>query len=225
MLTQLFLKFAYTGSEWVMWLLVILSFVSVALVVDRIIFFNKNKIDLDEMIPQLKQFLKEGNLRGAWGLVADRPQIECQVVAEGLKAIQRGSEACGEAMLSAKSRERGRVEAHLNFLATIGSNAPFVGLLGTVLGIIKAARDLSGGDAGAVMTGVFEALVATAVGLFVAIPAIVAYNVFSKKVKRTLSQVDTLEHLVLSNMRPEWSQGAQPATQGSAAQTPAMARS
>jgi biopolymer transport protein ExbB/TolQ len=223
MLTDLFLRFAYAGSEWVLWLLVILSFVSVALMVDRIIFFNKNKVDLDELIPQLKQFLKEGNLRGAWGLVADRPQIECQVVAEGLKAIQRGSEACREAMMSAAARERVRLEAHLNHLATIGSNAPFVGLLGTVLGIIKAARDLSGGDAGAVMTGVFEALVATAVGLFVAIPAIVAYNIFTKKVRKTLSQVDTLEHLVLSHMRPEWSQGA--AAAPAAPQAPAMARS
>lgn len=221
MLTNLFLKFAYAGSEWVMWLLVILSFVSVALIVDRIIFFQKNAVSLDEMVPQLKQFLKEGNLRGAWGLVADRPQIECQVVAEGLKAIQRGSDACSEAMLSAKARERGRVEAHLNMLATIGSNAPFVGLLGTVLGIIKAARDLGeASGASAVMTGVFEALVATAVGLFVAIPAIVAYNVFTKKVKKTLSQVDTLEHLLLSNLRPEWTQGIA-ATQNPA-QTPAM---
>ena len=140
MLTKLFLRFSYTGSEWVMWILVALSFLSVALIIDRILFFRKNRIDLDELSSQLRQFLKDGNLRGAWGLVADQPQIECQVVAEGLRAIQRGSEACNEAMLSAKARERGRVEAHLNILATIGSNAPFVGLLGTVLGIIKAAK-------------------------------------------------------------------------------------
>ena len=223
MLTSLFLRFAYAGSEWVMWVLVILSFVSVALMVDRVLFFRKNNVDLDELMPQLKQFLKDANLRGAWGLVADRPQIECQVVAEGIKAIQRGSEACGEAMLSAKARERGRVEAHLNILATIGSNAPFVGLLGTVLGIIKAARDLSASaGAGAVMSGVFEALVATAVGLFVAIPAIVAYNIFQKKVRKTLSQVETLTHFVLSNLRPEWNQASQPPAQGSA-QAPAMA--
>jgi biopolymer transport protein ExbB len=226
MLTNLFLRFAYAGSEWVMWLLVILSFVSVALMVDRVIYFSKNAINLDDLLSPLRQFLKEGNLRGAWSLVADRPQIECQVVAEGLRAIQRGSEACSEAMLSAKARERGRLEAHLNVLATIGSNAPFVGLLGTVLGIIKAARDLSdAAGASAVMSGVFEALVATAVGLFVAIPAIVAYNSFQKKVRRTISQVETLSHLMLSNIRPEWNQSTQPPPQPSPSSTsgPAMA--
>ena len=128
-------------------------------------------------------------------------------------------------MLSAKARERGRIDAHLNVLATIGSNAPFVGLLGTVLGIIKAARDLSASSgASAVMSGVFEALVATAVGLFVAIPAIVAYNIFQKKVRRTFSQVDTLSHLVLANIRPEWNQGAQlPPQTAQGSQPPAMA--
>jgi biopolymer transport protein ExbB/TolQ len=210
MLTQLFLKFAYTGSEWVMWLLVLLSFLSVALIIDRILFFRKNYVDLDELSDQLQQYLKEGNLRAAWSLVAERTEIECQVVADGVRALQRGSEACNEAMLSARARERGRVDAHLNILATIGSNAPFVGLLGTVLGIIKAARDLSdSAGAGAVMSGVFEALVATAVGLFVAIPAIVAYNAFQKKVKKTMSQVEALSHLLLSNIRPEWVQNSQ----------------
>jgi biopolymer transport protein ExbB/TolQ len=226
MLTNLFLRFAYAGSEWVMWVLVLLSFVSVALMVDRTLFFQRNKIDLDDLITQLRQHLKDGNLRAAWALVAERPQIECQVVAEGLRSIQRGSDACAEAMLSAKSRERGRVDAHLSILATIGSNAPFVGLLGTVLGIIKAARDLSASSgAGAVMSGVFEALVATAVGLFVAIPAIVAYNIFQKKVKKTLGQVDTLSHLVLANIRPEWNQATPQAPQSAApgTQPPAMA--
>jgi biopolymer transport protein ExbB/TolQ len=228
MLTNLFLRFAYAGSEWVMWVLVLLSFVSVALMVDRTLFFQRNKIDLDDLITQLRQHLKDGNLRAAWALVAERPQIECQVVAEGLRSIQRGSDACAEAMLSAKSRERGRIDAHLNILATIGSNAPFVGLLGTVLGIIKAARDLeasSGAAGGAVMSGVFEALVATAVGLFVAIPAIIAYNVFQKKVKKTMGQVDTLSHLVLANIRPEWNQGTPQAAQSAApgTQPPAMA--
>jgi biopolymer transport protein ExbB len=87
-------------------------------------------------------------------------------------------------------------------LGTIGSNAPFVGLLGTVLGIIKAAHDMgaeaNGGDPGAVMAGVFEALVATAVGLCVAIPAIVFFNSFNRKVKHTMAQVDSLAHLVLT---------------------------
>ena len=110
-------------------------------------------------------------------------------------------------MLSAKARMRPLLDARLSILATIGSNAPFVGLLGTVLGIIKAAHDLTAaggeGNPNAVMAGVFEALVATAVGLFVAIPAVVAFNLFQRRVRKTLAQVDSLAHLVLANVRAE----------------------
>jgi biopolymer transport protein ExbB len=106
-------------------------------------------------------------------------------------------------MLSAKARMKAELDANLSILATIGSNAPFVGLLGTVLGIIKAAHEMNAtageGNPSAVMNGVFEALVATAVGLFVAIPAVVAFNLFERKVRTRVAQTDSLAHLVLAN--------------------------
>jgi len=86
-------------------------------------------------------------------------------------------------------------------LGTLGNNAPFIGLFGTVLGIIKAFADLSrnqGGGAATVMSGISAALVATAVGLMVAIPAVVAFNFFQTRVRRTLGRVDAVAHLILS---------------------------
>jgi biopolymer transport protein ExbB len=117
-------------------------------------------------------------------------------------------------MLSAKSRLKGKLDARLAVLGTIGANAPFIGLLGTVLGIIKAATDIlkETGDPTAVMKGVFEALVATAVGLFVAIPAVIAYNYFQRQVKGTLAQVDSLAHLVLTTVSAERRASPPPAT-------------
>jgi biopolymer transport protein ExbB/TolQ len=204
MLTNLFLRLAYAGSEWVLWILMILSFVSIAFMVERVIYFRRNKVDGESLSSQLSEQLRTNNLRGAYQLVYNSTAIECQVVAAGLAMLKRGFSACNETMLSVKSNEKGRLDARLNALATIGSNAPFIGLLGTVLGIIKAARDLSEtGGAEAVMSGVFEALVATAVGLFVAIPAIVAYNILQRKVKNTLAQVDSLAHLVLAHAPQE----------------------
>jgi biopolymer transport protein ExbB len=94
-------------------------------------------------------------------------------------------------------------------LGTLGNNTPFIGLFGTVLGIIKASHDLTasqatgGQAANAVMAGVFEALVATAVGLLVAIPAVVAYNVFQRRVRAAMSGVDALAHAILSELRGE----------------------
>ena len=97
--------------------------------------------------------------------------------------------------------ERPALERALSFLATIGNNAPFIGLFGTVLGIMKAFNDLSVADAAsnkAVMSGIAEALVSTAVGLVVAIPAVMAFNYFQKQVKKVLLSVESVKELCIS---------------------------
>jgi biopolymer transport protein ExbB/TolQ len=217
MLTQLFLKVAYVGSEWVLWLLLIVNFISVATIVDRILYYRRTKVDGDDLGNKLDQFLRAGDLRGAWTLVSESEAIECVVVAAGLAALARGSQACGEAMLSAKARIKPLLESRLNILGTVGSNAPYVGLLGTVLGIIKAAHDLTAGGEGAnpnaVMAGVFEALIATAFGLFVAIPAVITFNIFQRKVRQTLAQTDALAHQVLASIRYDRRPAGSPAAQ------------
>ena len=111
----------------------------------------------------------------------------------------------------AKAREKLRLERNLAFLATLGSNAPFVGLFGTVLGIIKAFHDLAGNQAGGpsvVMAGISEALVATAVGLMVAIPAVVAFNYFNRRVRSFMCKVEWAAHLAATELKGEWGQGA-----------------
>jgi biopolymer transport protein ExbB len=207
MLTNLFLKVACAGIEWVLWVLLAINFVSVAVIVERILYLLRNRVDGEALGAKLEPLLRAGDIRGAWNLVHESEAMQCSVVAAGLAAISRGADACGEAMLSAKARIRPLVEARLSILGTIGSNAPYVGLLGTVLGIIKAAHDLTGqgagGDPNAVMAGVFEALIATAFGLFVAIPAVVFYNLFQRKVRAIVAQTDALAHQVLAHARNE----------------------
>jgi biopolymer transport protein ExbB/TolQ len=224
LLTSLFLRVAYVGSEWVLWLLLAVNFISVATIVDRILYLRRTKVDGDALGVKLDQLLRAGDLRGAWTLVSESEAIECVVVAAGLSALARGAQACGEAMLSAKARVKPLLEARLNILGTIGSNAPYVGLLGTVLGIIKAAHDLTGGgkeaNPNAVMAGVFEALVATAFGLFVAIPAVIAFNVFQRRVRQVLAQTDSLAHQVLASIRYD----RKPGTAPTAPTAPAAAR-
>lgn len=208
MLTQLFLRVAFVGSEWVLWLLLAINFISVATIVERIFYLWRTRLNADDLQSRLEEHLRAGDIRGAWGLVSDSEALECNVVAAGLAALSRGAQAAGEAMLSVKAQMRPMLEARLNILGTIGSNAPYVGLLGTVLGIIKAAHDLTGEQAGAanpnaVMGGVFEALIATAFGLFVAIPAVIAFNIFQRKVRERLSRADALAHQVLASLRYE----------------------
>ena len=143
MLTQLFLKVAFAGSEWVLWVLLAVNFISVATIVDRILYLRRTSVDSEAIGAQLDELLRAGDLRGAWTVVSESEAIECVVVAAGLAALSRGAQAYGEAMLHAKARVKPLLEARLNILGTIGSNAPYVGLLGTVLGIIKAAHDLT----------------------------------------------------------------------------------
>jgi biopolymer transport protein ExbB len=207
MLTSLFLRLTYVGAEWILWILLALSVISIALIVERCLYFLRTRSRTDELGSQLQEQLRTGNVRNAWQLVKDNREqsIESAVVAAGLVALRNGPQAASEAMQSVKARMRPQLDANLSTLATIGSNAPFIGLLGTVLGIIKAAHELTaaGGPNNqiAVMSGVFEALVATAVGLFVAIPAVVAYNLFQRRVRKRMAEVDSLAHLTLSSLR------------------------
>lgn len=97
--------------------------------------------------------------------------------------------------------QRGQLEKGLSWLATLGANAPFIGLFGTVLGIMRAFANLGSQSGGtSVMSGVAQALCATAMGLLVAIPAVVAYNHFSNQIKRAIQQTESLRDLLISQI-------------------------
>jgi biopolymer transport protein ExbB len=218
-LTDFFLRVTYLGAEWVLWLLVGLSFLSVTIMVERWVFFAVRRVNVDKLAGQIKAALQGGNLEEALSYVQNSKAIECVVIAAGLRELRRGAHAVSETMLSVKARERLRQERFLPVLGTLGSNSPFIGLLGTVLGIIKAAHDMNQAQAGqqgaanAVMAGVFEALVATAVGLFVAIPAVIAFNFFSRRVRGAIGRTDALAHMLLSMMKPDQPAASPPARQ------------
>lgn len=107
-------------------------------------------------------------------------------------------------------RYRPPYERYLAFLGTLGNNAPFVGLFGTVIGIIKAFANLAVGAAegkaagsSVVMAGISEALVATAVGIFVAIPAVVAFNGYNRWLKTIVARTNALGHAVIAHLKRE----------------------
>jgi biopolymer transport protein ExbB len=206
-ITTKFLSFTLLGAEWVLWLLIALSCVSLAIMIERAWFFMTHNFDVGTVGDQLKKLLRTGKISDARGLLKGSNAIEAIVVDSGLAEVERGADAVSEAMLSAKARERLRLERNLAVLGTLGNNTPFIGLFGTVLGIIKASHDLtaqqaSGGQAAAaVMAGVFEALVATAVGLLVAIPAVVSYNTFRSRVKSAVTNCQQLARIVLAELK------------------------
>ncbi|HKA88949.1 MAG TPA: MotA/TolQ/ExbB proton channel family protein [Haliangiales bacterium] len=207
-----FLAFTLLGSAWVLWLLIGLSVISVAIMIERGIYFVRHRLDVDALATELKGVV--GNPAERERLAAQFAKsdtIEAKVVSVGLREAERGAEAAAEAMVGARARHKHLLERGLAFLGTLGNNAPFIGLFGTVLGIIRSFRDLAeNSQAGAqvVMAGISEALVATAVGLMVAIPAVIAFNFFQRRVRAHVTNADTLAHVILAELRAETPAGA-----------------
>ncbi len=205
-ITERILAFTLFGSEWVLWLLIFLSVVSVAVMVERAIAMSGKAPGLQEIGGKLLKLLAAGDVKGAREALGEPRSPEVRVALAGLDSLPKSRTAAVEAMASARSNERLNLERHLGVLGTLGNNAPFIGLFGTVLGIIKAFADLSRNQAGGatvVMAGIAEALVATAVGLMVAIPAVIAFNIFQGRVRRTMGRVDAMAHLILTGSAPD----------------------
>ena len=187
-----------------LYLLIFLSVASVAVMVERFAFYWRRRIDADELRKQLSARLDKGDYAGAASLMEKRDTLETNVVLVGLQAAQMGPESVEDLISGALGREKARYEKRLSFLATLASNAPYIGLFGTVLGIVRSFRDLAANMAEAstaVMAGIAEALIATAVGLLVAIPAVIAYNVFKGRVKQSVTDCQMLSRVVLAQLK------------------------
>lgn len=195
----------FTGNaEWVLWLLAALSVISIAVILERSLYFSTHRLaNSDDVLLQVAK----GDLAAIKSKVASSQGMEAAVLREGIAWADKGPDSVEEVINATMARERPRYERYLSVLGTLGSNTPFIGLFGTVLGIIKAFKDLGlSGAKGAevqstVMAGISEALVATAVGLAVAIPAVIGYNVLQRSVKNTAARATALGHALVGHLR------------------------
>jgi biopolymer transport protein ExbB/biopolymer transport protein TolQ len=201
-------KLALFGASWVMYLLIALSFVSLAIMLDRFLFFRKGKGDADKLATELVKRLRDGDRRGAEDLLSKSSMVEAKIIKPALDWIDGGPEAVTEVLDASMTRQRKEFERGLTFLGTLGNNAPFVGLLGTVIGVIESFHQLGSAGQnkeamGNVMGGISEALVATAVGLLVALPAVVGYNLAQKKVSEIEANVSIITKQMLALLKSE----------------------
>ena len=219
------LNMALFGGEPILYLLLGLSLVSVAIIIERAVVYAQNRIDLPAFTADMVHRLNQGDVQGAREAAEVVRAAEARVAVEGLRNFERGALVAGELMKSARTRQQQLLDRRLIVLGTVGSNAPFIGLLGTVLGIIKAFNDLAfAAKAGpsVVMAGISEALVATAVGLLVAIPAVIAFNFFKNRQKTVMENTDQLENTLLAFMGTREQSGMR-AVSGSAPRTSQVA--
>jgi biopolymer transport protein ExbB len=200
-LQKKFLAFALLGATWVLWVLVALSVVSIAIMVERIILFVRAHADADAILADVRRGVTVDELRRRH---PSPGSMALAVAVAGARERPRGAAAAAEAMAAARVAARAELERNLAFLGTLGNNAPFIGLFGTVLGIIKAFNDLAANSqagAEAVMSGISEALVATAIGLLVAIPAVIAFNTLNRRVRAQTTAADKVAHEILADLR------------------------
>lgn len=206
MLQEALLTFALGGADWVLWLLVALSVACLAVSIERAIAALIHHTPSTPLHSALRAFGEGGTPAALRDALTAMRGAEARVLLAGAHRIEMGIASVEEGLQAATTRERMRMERLLAILGTTGSNAPFLGLFGTVLGIIKAFHDLAENQAeaaSAVMAGISEALVATAIGLMVAIPAVVLYNIFQRYNKRVLANIDALAHVLLATLKAE----------------------
>jgi biopolymer transport protein ExbB len=193
------------GSRWVLWLLIGLSLAAVTVMIERLWFFIQEQRPSARLAAAMAALRKDGPAAALKQLTGLR-SMEAAVARACLENASSGADAVDEVRAAVVEQERARYEKRLAFLGTLGNNAPFVGLFGTVLGIIRSFHDLSGGsmqNSQLVMAGIAEALVATGVGLIVALPAVAAYNAAIRHVDTAVAASDANAHEILAYLKAQ----------------------
>lgn len=190
------------GSAWVLWVLILASVVALAIVIERLVVFLSSRDNVTRLRREIRVLLERGDVAGARKRLDQSPSFEATIARAGLDAD--GAPSAEERILAEQQVARLALERNLGFLGTLGSNAPFVGLLGTVIGVVRAFDELSaatGQVTAGLLSEIGEALIATAVGILVALPAIAFFNLFQRAIKVRLGQSEALGREVLAYLK------------------------
>ena len=204
-------------ASWVMWILLALSVVDLIIMLERAAFLRSIREDVPRLARELDALLRGGRVREALDRVKASKSAEAAVVVAGLRHADLGPASAEKAMAGAQALQRVRLERGLAILGTVGNNAPFLGLLGTVIGVIEAfeilGRPVDAASAAAqaasalapqaIMSSIAEALVATAVGLFVAIPAVAAFNWYQRRIQTIEANTEAISNVLLAHLAAE----------------------
>lgn len=194
-------RIAEGSAHFILYFMGFLSVVSGAIMMERYFALRRIGRDSRAMAAQFRTAIETQNPEVLETVPEANVSLEGRAIGYGLNHIRKfGIEGLHELFQSFKAIEKPNLEKNLNLLGTIASNAPYIGLLGTVMGIMKAFDDMgkaAGGGNEVVMAGIAHALVSTAVGLALAIPAVIGFNFFQKKVGLILGNVDAAKDLCL----------------------------
>ena len=177
-----------------MYILLFCSFLSVTILVERIIYYRKrSRTKRLEFMTRIKKALKSGNIKMAMEICKITYAPFSNVIYSGLELHDHHGKEVSNVMEREIAIETTKLERFTGIVGTIGNTAVYIGLFGTVLGIIRAFHDIAAAGAGGmsiVIGGVAEALVCTAMGLLVAVPAVIAFNYFTKRVGHFINDME-----------------------------------
>lgn len=189
---------AHYVDQGVLYLLLSLCFVSLYMILDRAIYLRKMVKQSKKINRAILQSLNDHNYKTVESLCRDvnHQGLEVKAISLSLDHYKKFKTSGVEEIFKTVTQfEKHKLEKYLGFLATVGSNGPYIGLFGTVLGIMKAFNDMGagpeGGSGASIMAGISSALIATAAGLMVAIPAVLAFNYFNRQVKNILNDLES----------------------------------
>lgn len=195
-LFEIFLK-----GGFIMWLILATSVVGLAVVIDRFLVLRKARINVPAFMVRIRGFIKKKDISGAISYCMEEKSPVANIVRKGLKKYKYGHDRVKEAIENAGSQEISKLEKGLTILATVSGIAPLLGFLGTVTGMIQAfmtIQDLAGAaNPSDLAGGIWEALITTAFGLIVGIPALAFYNYFLSAVKRLVGEMETVANDVV----------------------------
>jgi biopolymer transport protein ExbB len=169
-----------------MYLLLLCSILSLTIIIERFLYYRaRSRLKRENFMEEVTKEISAGNIKKAAEACASAKSPLSCVVQEGINAQGKAYALISSAMEREVARQTARLEKYTGIVGTIGSTAVYIGLFGTVLGIIRTFHDIAKGGSGGisvVIDGIAEALVCTAAGLCVAVPAVIAYNYFMKRV-------------------------------------------
>jgi biopolymer transport protein ExbB len=184
-----------------MWPILLCSVIGLTVIIDRYIVLRKAKINIPAFMVRIRGMIKKKDISGAISHCMEEKSPVANIVRKGLRKYKLGHERVKEAIENAGSQEISKLEKGLPVLATVAGIAPLLGFLGTVTGMISAfmiIEDLAGSvNPSDLAGGIWEALITTAFGLMVGIPALAFYNYFLTAVKKLVGDMETVANDVV----------------------------
>jgi len=178
------------------------SGIAVTFIFERWIYLKRMTVNSEMFFTQIREAVGRGGLEAAISVCAASMSALASVVRAGLEEWHegaRGQNGSAEMMSAVATEERGKLEKNLGILGTLGNIAPLLGLIGTVIGIIRAFQSMAmTGQSGpsVISAGIAEALTTTVAGLLVAIPAVIAYNFYLRRVNTIMAEIDSVSKKV-----------------------------